>query len=137
PAVMSCRMALAFVDLEKLLQELAHEHLGSEVSRIHHVGTYSCRKMVRFDWVSEHSYGNAIDLSSFTLSDGRSVRVLGHFGRLDEPPTTGSARFLRQFGEQAFDRDLVSVSLGPYWDALHRDHLHLDMARYRVDGSRP
>jgi hypothetical protein len=25
----------------------------------------------------------------------------------------------------------------PFFDALHRDHFHLDQARYRIDGSRP
>jgi hypothetical protein len=31
---------------------------------------------------------------------------------------------------------VFSVVLTPYWDALHRDHFHLDLARYRVDGTR-
>jgi len=28
------------------------------------------------------------------------------------------------------------VVLTPFFDRLHRDHLHLDLARYRVDGTR-
>jgi hypothetical protein len=130
-------MAIAFVGLERLMQELAAARLGSTVDRIQQTGTYNCRKMVRFALVSEHSYGNAIDIKSFALRDGRSISVLPHFGKLDAPPTDDNARFLRELGEQAFDRGLIAVSLGPYWDALHRDHLHFDMARYRVDGSRP
>jgi len=137
PAVMSCRLAIAFVGLERLMQELASARLGSAVARVQHVGTYNCRKMVRFALVSEHSYGNAIDLVSFTLKDGRSISVLAHFGKLEAPPADDKARFLRELGEQAFDRGLIAVSLGPYWDALHRGHFHFDMARYRVDGSRP
>lgn len=137
PAVMSCRMAIAFVGLERLMQELASARLGSAVQRVQQAGTYNCRKMVRFALVSEHSYGNAIDIKSIALKDGRSISVLQHFGKLDAPPADDKARFLREIGEQAFDRGLISVSLGPYWDALHRDHFHFDMARYRVDGSRP
>ncbi len=137
PALVTCRMALALINVEKLAQELAMQRLGSPVERIEHLGTYSCRKMVRFDWVSEHSYGNAIDIGAFVLQDGRRIAVKRHFGKLDAAPATDSARFLREFGEQAFDRNYVSVSLGPFWDALHTDHFHLDMARYRVDGSRP
>lgn len=137
PALMTCRMALAFVRLEAVMQELATRELGSAIRRVHQVGTYSCRKMVRFDFVSEHSYGNAIDVGSFTLADGRSVSVVKHFGKLDAQPSDARARFLRAVGNAAFDQNIVSVSLGPYWDSLHRDHFHFDMARYRVDGSRP
>lgn len=137
PALVTCRLALGLVDVEKLLQELAQKELGSRVKRLHQGGTYNCRKMARFDLVSEHSYGNAIDVRSFTLEDGRLVSVDEHFGPLAEPPANERARFLRTLGEQAFDRHLVSVSLGPYWDALHKDHFHFDMAHYRVDGSRP
>jgi hypothetical protein len=137
PALMTCRMALAFVRLEALMQKVATQELGSTIQRIHQVGTYSCRKMVRFDFVSEHSYGNAIDVGSFTLEDGRSVSVVKHFGKLDAEPPDARARFLRTIGNAAFDENIVSVSLGPYWDTLHHDHFHFDMARYRVDGSRP
>ena len=136
PALMTCRMALALVRLEILMQEVAMRELGTSIRRVHQVGTYSCRKMVRFDFVSEHSYGNAIDIGSFTLSDGRSVSVAKHFGKLDAEPTDARARFLRSLGNAAFDENIVSVSLGPYWDSLHRDHFHFDMAHYRVDGSR-
>lgn len=137
PALMTCRMALAFVRLEGLMQEVATRELGTTIAKVHQVGTYSCRKMVRFDFVSEHSYGNAIDIGSFTLTDGRSVSVVRHFGKLDADPSDARGRFLRELGNAAFDRDVVSVSLGPYWDTLHEDHFHFDMARYRVDGSRP
>jgi hypothetical protein len=137
PALMTCRMALAMVRLESLMQEVAERELGSTIRRVQQMGTYSCRKMVRFDFVSEHSYGNAIDIGSFTLADGQTVTVKKHFGKLDAEPTDAKGRFLRALGNQAFDHDIVSVSLGPYWDTLHHDHFHFDMARYRVDGSRP
>lgn len=139
PAVVSCQMALALVRLEGAIQELAQKHLTQGVRTLHHGGTYSCRKMVRFDLVSEHSYGNAIDVFAFTLESGEKVSVLSDFGALMEAPTPLSprAKFLRELSSAAYDREIMSVSLSPYWDALHRDHFHFDMARYRVDGSRP
>lgn len=137
PALLTCAMALGLAHFAPRLQELAEAELGTRVKTIHHVGTYNCRKMVRFDLVSEHSYGNAIDVSAFTLEGGRRLEVKKDFGKLDEEPATPAARFLRRVGSVAFDEDFFSVSLGPYWDALHRDHYHFDQARYRVDGSRP
>lgn len=139
PATMSCQMALALGHLESLIDELATAQLGEGVRTLHQGGTYSCRKMARFDLVSEHSYGNAIDVFAFTLHSGKKVSVLADFGALDAdfetlPP---KGKFLRSLASAAYDRDLTSVSLSPYWDALHRDHFHFDMARYRVDGTRP
>lgn len=138
PAVVSCQMALALVRLEVVIQELALAHLGERVRTLHQGGTYSCRKMARFDLVSEHSYGNAIDVFSFTLESGKKVSVLSDFGDLgvDTETLPSKGKFLRNLASAVYDRDLMSVSLSPYWDALHRDHFHFDMARYRVDGSR-
>ena len=36
-----------------------------------------------------------------------------------------------------YDEGAFSVVITPFFDSLHRDHFHLDQARYRVDGSRP
>ncbi len=139
PAVMTCQLALALVGLDALIQELAQKHLFEQIRTLHQGGTYSCRKMARFDLVSEHSYGNAIDVRSFTTESGKKISVISHYGPLDGSPESLSkmAIFLRELASAAYDRDLVSVSLSPYWDALHRDHFHFDMARYRVDGTRP
>lgn len=134
---LTCGMALALADFERLLQEESTRQLGKRVVRIEHGGTYSCRKMTRFStMVSEHSYGNAIDLRSFTLEDGRRVTVERHFGKLDSEPRDPRSLFLRSAARRAYDEGVFSVVLTPYFDNLHRDHLHLDLARYRVDGTR-
>jgi hypothetical protein len=134
---LTCGMALALADFERLLQEEAERHLGKRVVRIEHGGTYSCRKMTRYTtMVSEHSYGNAIDLRSFTLEDGRRVSVERHFGKLETEPRDPRSLFLRAATRRAYDEGMFSVVLTPFFDRLHRDHLHLDLARYRVDGTR-
>jgi hypothetical protein len=136
PALVTCQMALSLSHFAPRLGELAKKELGLELASLRHMGTYNCRKMVRFDLVSEHSYGNAIDVEGFVLKNGKKLTVKEDFGKLDEAPKTPEARFLRAVGNVAFDEDFFSVSLGPYWDKLHRDHFHFDAARYRVDGSR-
>lgn len=132
----SCQLALALVRFEALLQEEADKTLGARVARIEQGGTYSCRKMARFRLASEHSYANAIDLRSFRLSDGRRISVKQHFGSTKQPAATAEARFLRTVAERAYDENVFSVVLTPFWDALHADHFHVDQARYRVDGTR-
>lgn len=134
---LTCRMALALARFEELAQDQARRHLGQRITAFKHLGTYSCRKMVRFDFVSEHSYANAIDIAEMVLDSGQRISVQQHFGRTGEAPRTREAEFLRSLARRAFDERLFSTVLTPYWDNLHRDHFHLDLARYRVDGARP
>jgi hypothetical protein len=137
PPVVSCGLALGMARLEKVLNEEAERHLGSKVARIEQGGTYNCRRMARFDMVSEHAYANGIDIRSVTLKNGRKLSVLRHFGKLDAEPKRPEGRFLRSVANRAYDEGMFSVVITPFFDALHRDHLHFDQARYRIDGTRP
>jgi hypothetical protein len=134
--LLTCRMALALARFEQIAQQEAERHLQQRITRFTHVGTYSCRKMARFDFVSEHSYANAIDIQTITLASGKRLSVEKNFGALNAPPQDSASLFLRTTANRAFDEEVFSVVLTPFWDKLHRDHFHLDLARYRVDGSR-
>lgn len=135
--LLTCTMALALADFERVVQEEAEAKLGSRVARINHLGTYNCRKMALYDLVSEHSYANAIDVRSMKLVNGREVDVLAHFQPTKADPPDARAAFWRTIANRAYDEELFSVVVTPYFDRAHRNHLHLDLARYRVDGSRP
>ncbi len=134
---LSCSLALSLARLEQIAQEEAERHLGSRVKRIVHGGTYSCRKMARFKLISEHSYANGIDIYSFVLEDGRQLSVKRHFGGTKPQASGPEARFLRTVARRLFDEDVMSVVITPFFDRLHHDHFHLDLARYRTDGTRP
>jgi hypothetical protein len=134
--LVSCGMALALGRFEAVLAEVSERELGSRVVKVEQGGTYSCRQMARFALVSEHSYANAIDIRSFRLADGRTVSVARHFGSPGKEPTTSEGRFLRALARRSYDDGVFSVVLTEYFDRLHHDHLHLDLARYRVDGTR-
>jgi hypothetical protein len=136
--MLTCTMALALARFETVIQEEAVRDFGKRVKHIDHLGTYSCREMANYPgWVSEHSYANAIDLAVFTLEDGRVISVLKDFQKTDAEPTTKNALFLRTISHRAYDDDLFSNVLTEYFDKLHKNHFHLDMSRYRTDGSRP
>jgi len=135
--LVTCTLALALARFELLADSEARRALGSGLRSIEQGGTYNCRKMARFTGiVSEHSYGNAIDLKSFRLSDGRKVSVLQRFGRPAHEPSSPEGKFLRALARKAYDDGVFSVVLTEFFDTLHRDHFHVDMARYRVDGTR-
>lgn len=116
--------------LEEVVQPAAQNNYGSSVVQIRS-GSYSCRPRnnQRGAKLSEHSFGNAMDVFSFTFADGREVAVKsGWRGAPDE---------------QQFLRDVFVAScqyfttvLGPGADAFHYDHFHLDLARHDPRGLR-
>lgn len=134
--ILSCGMALGLARFEQVLNEEAERYLGQSVARVEQGGTYNCRRMARFDLVSEHAYANAIDIRSITLKNGRNLSVLRTFGRVDAEPKRPEARFWRSVAQRLYDEGAFSVVITPFFDGLHKDHIHLDQARYRVDGSR-
>ena len=130
-------MGLALASYEKILQEEAERVFHSPVVRIEQIGTYNCRGIVRFKGVvSEHSYANALDMQRFTFKNGKSVSVLGDFDGGEGPPARAGGDFLRAISQRAEDEDVFSNVLTPFWDAAHKNHFHLDLARYRVEGAR-
>jgi hypothetical protein len=94
-------------------------------------GSYSCRPRNNQAGakVSEHAYGNALDVMAFVLADGREVSVLK--GWKGDPTDQD---FLREVFVGAC-RHFTTV-LGPGADAFHYDHLHIDLARHDPYGER-
>ncbi|HTM43843.1 MAG TPA: extensin family protein [Polyangiaceae bacterium] len=135
--ILSCPMALGLARFERVIQEEAQRAFASRVRRIVHVGSYACREMARYPgWVSEHSYANALDIKEFELQNGRTITVLRHYDSTRKSDTA-AREFLHTLLHRAYRDNIFSVALGPPFDALHRDHFHLDEARYRVDGTGP
>jgi hypothetical protein len=138
PPLLTCSMALALASFERIVQAEATRVYGQPVVRVEQLGTYNCREMAAFPgWVSEHAYANALDLASFTLRNGVVVEVRRDFDTSDGAPSRKGGDFLRAISRRAFDEDVFSHVLTPFFDAHHRDHFHLDLARYRGDGTRP
>ena len=120
----SCSVAAGLALLEwHVIQPAALEHLGSRVTQVEHLGSYSCRRMYGRSsgaW-SEHSTANAIDIAGFRLADGRRISVLRDWDGEGE-----EADFLREVRNGACK--LYATVLSPDYNAAHRDHLHFDQA---------
>lgn len=144
PAEVDCNVALALPRLERIAQEEAARHLHEPLLGLEHMGTYVCRPVRCTDRVSQHAYGNAIDVAAFVTRGLGTIDVERHFGplpRTEEEAARGpetlspEARFLRAVARRLYDEDVFSVVLTPFFDERHVNHFHLDMARYRVDGA--
>jgi hypothetical protein len=120
--VMSCQEALAFTAWERHeVQPAANAAFGRQVVQIEHFGTYACRPMRgHTSGYSEHAFANAIDVSGFRLSDGRLISVLKDY-RADD----ADGRFLHRIHDQGCV--VFGHTLGPDFNADHKDHFHLDM----------
>ncbi len=132
----TCTLALALARFETIVQEEAQRLLDTRVVHIRHFGTFDCREMVAFPgWVSQHSYANAIDVAEFELENGAKIAVLDHFAPKQPEAQTKEAAFLRGIARRAYDEEVFSSVLTPFFDRLHVDHFHLDLARTRCDGT--
>lgn len=124
----SCPMAAGVqLWLRDVVAPAARLHLDARVARVETFGTYACRTRNNQSGgrLSEHATANAIDISGFTLSDGRTVTVeQGWRG------TPADRAFLQAVHKQSCS--LFSVVLGPDADAYHYNHIHLDMGRWRL-----
>jgi hypothetical protein len=106
------------------VQPAAMAWFGSPVSEIKQISAYSCRTMNGQPGatISEHAFGNALDIASFRFADGREVNFKeGWKGRPEEQG------FLRTVHAAACER--FSTVLAPGADAFHYDHIHVDLAR--------
>lgn len=73
--------------------------------------------------VSEHGRGRAIDISAIRLANGSEITVLKGWRKWRQ------RRLLRRIHKGACGP--FGTVLGPDADRFHRDHFHLDTARYR------
>lgn len=131
---------------ERIAAEVGVEVYGRAPRRIHHLGTFNCRRIRSFpDLLSEHGLGNAIDVEAFEfgpatraereaaprgLRGAFTVSIERHWDG-DRGAAALHARFLHRLTERLIEEDVFRVMLGPAFPG-HRDHFHFDMAPYRL-----
>jgi hypothetical protein len=126
-AVLNCKMALAFAEWVKQdVQPAARLRYLSGVGEIKNMSSYSCRTIgnKRGGRLSEHSFGNAIDVGGLTLNNGKVLQVHkpGFFALRE-------SSLLNKIRADACDR--FTTVLGPGYNADHADHFHLDLMSRR------
>jgi hypothetical protein len=121
---LTCEMVAALALWTRYeLQPAAMAIFGHPVAKVDHLGTYSCRNIEGKNRRSEHASANAIDISGFTLLDGRKISVFHHWRS-----TRSEAKFLRRVQRAACR--YFRVTLGPEYNAAHADHFHFDRSAF-------
>jgi len=110
--------------LSDSVQPAAMRWFGVRVVEIRQISAYSCRGMNGnpHAHISEHAFGNALDIAAFTLADGRRITVKTGWRGMPE--------------EQGFLRDVQGAAcqqfntvLAPGSNSHHEDHIHVDLMR--------
>lgn len=119
-----CALAIELYLWEQnAVRPAARDILGSDLRKLEHFGSYSCRKIAGSRRWSKHARAEAIDIAGFRLANGRHITLLrGWNGRPDE------RKFLRRIRDGACER--FGGVLSPDYNAAHADHFHFDFSRW-------
>ncbi|MGB6537504.1 MAG: extensin family protein [Xanthobacteraceae bacterium] len=107
------------------VQPAALKWFHQPVVEIKQLGGYSCRGMINGNPnapISEHAFGNAIDIAEFDLADGHRISV--QYGWHGTPQEQG---FLHDVQGAACE-DFTTV-LAPGANVYHYNHIHVDLMR--------
>lgn len=98
------------------------EKLGGTLRAVETYDSYECRGRNRVPGakLSEHGKGNAVDLRSFILGDGRVVALTD---------VSVAKDFRNELRESACHR--FTTVLGPGSDSAHESHIHVDLIERR------
>ena len=112
------------------VQPAARKWFNQPVVEIKQISAYSCRGMngQTGAQISEHAFGNALDIAAFVLADGHRITVKD--GWKGSPEEQG---FLRDVQASACDQ--FTTVLAPGSNQFHYDHIHVDLMR-RASGRR-
>ncbi|PDQ21662.1 extensin family protein [Mesorhizobium sanjuanii] len=124
---LNCEMAEAAARFAaNVVQPAAKEEFGADLKSISQASAFVCRPRHAGGKLSEHAFGNALDISGFTLSDGRRIGI-------GPAPPEKDAKFLNAVRKAACGP--FKTVLGPGSDADHALHFHLDLEPRRNGGT--
>ena len=125
PATLACPI-VSVLDkwIGDAVQPAAMKWFRQPVVEIKQISAYSCRGMNGNSnaHISEHAFGNALDIAEFDLADGHKVSV--QYGWRGTPEEQG---FLHDVQDAAC-QDFTTV-LAPGANVYHYNHIHVDLMR--------
>ncbi len=122
---LDCPMIAALNNwLRDVVEPAAQTRFNERVVEITSMGSYSCRGIngMAGARLSEHAFGNAIDIGGFRLADGRLITVVHDWTRGDP----AAEAFLRDVDGGACS--YFTTVLGPGYNIFHYNHFHVDLA---------
>lgn len=126
-AIVNCATAEATARFTAdVVAPAAKSTFGQDLAGIVQASAYVCRSRNGTRKLSEHAFGNALDIAGFALAKGKAIDV-------EPAPPEENAKFLMLVRKAACGP--FKTVLGPGSDADHARHLHLDLAPRRNGGT--
>lgn len=126
-AELNCRMAEAAARFAAdVIRPAVKAEFGADLKSITQASAFVCRPRNGTRKLSEHAFGNALDIASFTLTDGKKIDV-------GPVPPEKDAKFLNMVRKAACGP--FKTVLGPGADADHALHFHFDLEPRRHGGT--
>lgn len=126
-AELNCPMAEAAARfMADVVQPTAKAERGADLKSVDQASAFVCRPRNGTRKLSEHAFGNALDIASFTFSDGSKIEV-------GPAPPDKDAKFLAAVRKAACGP--FKTVLGPGADPDHALHFHLDLEPRRHGGT--
>ena len=126
PATLACPIMSALDQwIANAVQPAAAHWFRQPVVEIKQISAYSCRGMNGNPnaHISEHAFGNALDVAEFDLADGHKISV--QYGWHGTPEEQG---FLHDVQTAACDQ--FTTVLAPGANVYHYNHIHVDLMRH-------
>ncbi|MGA8611445.1 MAG: extensin family protein [Xanthobacteraceae bacterium] len=125
PATLACPIVSALDKwISEAVQPAALKWFRQPVVEIKQLGGYSCRGMNGNPnaHISEHAFGNALDIAEFDLADGHRISV--QYGWHGTPEEQGFLHDVQGAACQEF-----TTVLAPGANVYHYNHIHVDLMR--------
>jgi Extensin-like protein C-terminus len=125
PATLACPIMSALDRwISEAVQPAATKWFRQPVVEIKQISAYSCRGMNGNPnaHISEHAFGNALDIAEFDLADGHKISV--QYGWHGTPEEQGFLHDVQDAACQDF-----STVLAPGANVYHYNHIHVDLMR--------
>jgi hypothetical protein len=126
-AIINCATAEASARFAaNVIAPAAKAEFGEELTVVGQASAYVCRPRNGTKKLSEHAFGNALDIARFTLAKGTAIDV-------EPAPPEKNAKFLGVVRKAACGP--FKTVLGPGSDADHALHFHFDLAPRKNGGT--
>jgi hypothetical protein len=126
PATLACPIVSALDKwISAAVQPAALKWFRQPVVEIKQISSYSCRGMNGNPnaHISEHAFGNALDIAEFDLADGHRISV--QYGWHGTPEEQGFLHDVQSAACQEF-----TTVLAPGANVYHYNHIHVDLMRH-------
>lgn len=125
-SLMNCPVAESLMRwMQDVVQPEAERRLGSAPTKLLIGTSYQCRDQRSGAKLSEHAFGNGVDVMGFEFAKRAGLTVAAH------PEGSPEAAFQGEIRKAACP--IFNTVLGPGADDDHGDHLHLDLRARKGD----